>query len=163
MAKAAAPRKLLPSVLDRLIDDAPGAAREAAGDRGWSVVQAKAAVKRDLEWLLNSRRVAASLPADPGHLGRSSLTYGLPDLAAFALANPADQARLRRAIEEVVERFEPRLTRVAVTLETGRDVERSVRFRIDAMLRVEPEPEPVSFDSVMRLDTQAFVIRDGSE
>jgi type VI secretion system protein ImpF len=162
MAKAAAPRKLLPSVLDRLLDNAPGTSSEAVGDRGWSVAQAKAAVKRDLEWLLNSRRVVATLPPGPGHLGRSALTYGLPDLAAFGLANPADQARLRRAIEETVERFEPRLTRVAVVLETGRDLERSVRFRIDAMLRVEPEPEPVSFDSVLQLDTQAFVIRDDS-
>ena len=37
--------------------------------------------------------------------------------------------------------------------------ERAIHFRIDAMLKVEPEPEPVTFDSLLKLDTKSFVVR----
>lgn len=159
MPRPLADQKLSPSVLDRLIDEAPRASREPDDGPAWSLDRAKAAVKRDLEWLFNSRQVVAGLPADPGELGRSALTYGLPDLASASLNNPADQARLRRAIGEAIARFEPRLDHVEVTLEPAREHERAIHFRIDAMLKVEPEPEPVTFDSLLKLDTRSFVVR----
>ena len=159
MPRPLADQKLSPSVLDRLIDEAPRASREPDDGPAWSLDRAKAAVKRDLEWLLNSRQVVAGLPADPGELGRSALTYGLPDLASASLNNPSDQARLRRAIGEAIARFEPRLDHVEVTLEPAREHERAIHFRIDAMLKVEPEPEPVTFDSLLKLDTKSFVVR----
>ena len=162
MPRPLADQKLSPSVLDRLIDEAPRASRESDDAPAWSLDRAKAAVKRDLEWLLNSRKILARLPDEPGHLGHSVLTYGLPDLASASLNNPADQARLRRAIVESIARFEPRLARVEVTLEPARELERAIHFRIDAMLEVEPEPEPVTFDSVLRLDTKSFVVRGDS-
>ena len=45
------------SVLDRLIDLEPKAAVEAPLTRSQSVRLLKAAVHRDLEWLLNTRRI----------------------------------------------------------------------------------------------------------
>jgi hypothetical protein len=30
------------------------------------------------------------------------------------------------------------------------------------MLKVEPEPEPVTFDSLLKLDTKSFVVRGDS-
>jgi type VI secretion system protein ImpF len=153
---------LVPSVLDRLVDLEPKISTEPPASRSRSLVQVKDAVKRDLEWLLNSRQVVADLPDDPGELGRSALTYGLPDLASASLNNPADQARLRRAIGEAIARFEPRLARVEVTLEPAREHERAIHFRIDALLKVEPEPEPVTFDSLLKLDTKSFVVRGDS-
>ena len=46
-----------------------------------------------------------------------------------------------------------------MTLEPGRELERAVKFRIDAMLRVDPEPEPVTFDSVLDLSSRSFQVR----
>jgi type VI secretion system protein ImpF len=157
-----ATRKLHPSVLDRLIDDAPRGGPSAAEAPSWSVDRAKAAVKRDLEWLLNSRQVVADLPSPADQLDRSLLTYGLPDLAPAGMSNPAEQERLRRAILTAVARFEPRLARVEVLFEPVREIDRSIGFRINGLLRVEPEPEPVVFDSRVRLDTKSFVVRDGA-
>jgi type VI secretion system protein ImpF len=154
-------QQLRPSVLDRLIDDT-GSAREPHESPAWSVDRAKAAVKRDLEWLLNSRQVVANLPEDPGQLARSVLTYGQRELVSLGLNDPAEQARLRRDLVEAIARFEPRLTRVQVTLASVSALDRSIRFRIDALLRVEPAPEPVSFDSVFRLDNRVFVIEGES-
>jgi len=76
MAEPTADQKLLPSVLDRLIDhDAPsGAAANASMsfEQATRVGQIRQAVKRDLEWLLNSKQVFLPLPATAPHLKRSS-------------------------------------------------------------------------------------------
>jgi type VI secretion system protein ImpF len=143
-------QRLLPSVLDRLLEDGGP----------WTVESEKRVLRRDLEWLLNTRRVVAGLPTGPGPLGKSAVTYGLPDLASFRAGSAGDRERLRLAVREAIRRFEPRLSRVRVTLESGPAPELPVRLRIDALLRVEPEPEPVAFGSVLRLDDQSFEVRD---
>jgi type VI secretion system protein ImpF len=152
MSQPTVNQRLLPSVLDRLL-----------GDSGvWTVESAKRAVKRDLEWLLNSRRAVSKHPTTFKPLGQSLVTYGLPDLASICPVAAGDQQKLRLEIQETIKRFETRLTRVRVTLEAALTPERSVRFRIDALLRAEPEPEPVVFDSILRLDDQTFEIWDES-
>ena len=45
--------------------------------------------------------------------------YGLPDFTDISRTAPADIERLRRAIRDAVERFEPRLRRVRVDQETS--------------------------------------------
>jgi len=160
MARVDSEQKLLPSVLDRLIDDRPRDSLEGPGALPRKVSHVKDAVKRDLEWLLNSRQAVADLPDDLRQIDRSLLTYGLPDFTSTCLSNVSDQELLRRTVEEAIRRFEPRLSRVRVEVEAGRDVDRALRFRIDAMLNVEPEPEPITFDSVLQLNTKMFVISD---
>jgi type VI secretion system protein ImpF len=158
MARLEADQKLLPSVLDRLTDERPRDTQEPPGTAPRSLAQIKESVKRDLEWLLNSRQVLADLPGDLRQLDRSLLTYGLPDFTASSLSNIADQDLLRRSVEDAIRRFEPRLSRVSVALEAPRTLDRTLRFRIDALLRVEPEPEPITFDSVLQLTTKTFVV-----
>lgn len=160
MPRPDAERPLLPSVLDRLIDREPRASAEPPGGRPRLLAEVKAAVKRDLEWLLNTKRMPGP-PAGMPHLTASLLTYGLPDLTACSLASVQDRERLRRSIEAAIRRFEPRLTGVGVTLVEGEGGElgRDLRFRIDAMLRAEPEPEPVTFDSMLQVNTMAFLVR----
>ena len=149
-----------PSILDRLLDDEPEVAREPLHQRFQGVRQLKRAVTRDLEALLNTRQEQlTALPVACSEVQRSLLTYGLPDFTAWSLLSPADRQRLRRALEQAIATFEPRLTRVQVTLEPPREYERVVRFRIEALLRVEPAPEPVSFDAVLQLHTQEYVVR----
>jgi type VI secretion system protein ImpF len=46
------------SVFDRLIDNDPRTSVEAAPTRAETVRRLRAAVRRDIEWLLNSRRIA---------------------------------------------------------------------------------------------------------
>ena len=55
MAKTRADKPLLPSVFDRLIDEDPGNEREAPKPRAQVLRDMKAAVCRDLEYLLNTR------------------------------------------------------------------------------------------------------------
>jgi type VI secretion system protein ImpF len=48
--------------------------------------------------------------------------------------------------------FEPRLANVRLVLiETPDSAKKDVRLRIEAMLRMDPVPEPISFDTVIEL------------
>jgi type VI secretion system protein ImpF len=159
VAKPDAEQPLVPSVLDRLVDLEPRISTEPPTSRPRSLAQLKESVKRDLEWLLNSKRTPEPVPPGLPHLEQSLLTFGMPDLSALSLSSVHDQDSLRRAIETVIRRFEPRLIGVSVSQVdvVGRD--RSIRFRIDAMLKVDPAPEPVTFDSELQLSSKAFLVR----
>lgn len=151
---------IVPSILDRLLDDEPGVSREPLYNRFQDLRQLKKSVARDLEALLNTRQeILEELPSEFAEVSRSLLTYGLPDFTAFSLLNLQDRNRIRRALEQAIAAFEPRLTRVRVTLEPPREHDRNLRFRVDALLRVEPAPEQVTFDAVLQLHTQEYVVR----
>ena len=137
MARGLGETTITISALDRLIDHEPDNRMENPMSRSQSVRLLKNAVRRDLEWLLNSRRIAE--PPDEGfkELNRSTYVYGLPDLSALTMLSTADKNRLVRQILQTINLFEPRLM--------------NVRLRIEAMLRMDPVPEPVSFDTVIEL------------
>src|SRR5690348_8460312 len=121
---------LLPSILDRLIDREPKVSTEPPAGRAQLLEQLKESVKRDLEWLLNTKQSIVQLPAGAGHLARSLLSYGVPDFTTASLTLSRDQDQLRRAIEETIRLFEPRLLDIQVSLVEGHESERRLRFRI---------------------------------
>ena len=64
---------------------------------------------------------------------------------------------------ETIRRFEPRFQQVDVKmLENFDPLDRTLRFRIDALLRAEPAPEPVVFDSSMQPATCNVQVRGAS-
>jgi type VI secretion system protein ImpF len=151
---------LVPSVLDRLVDDQPGVGREPVTDRFQDLAGLKRAVARDLEALLNTRQeTLEELPPEFEEVNHSILTYGLPDFTSMSLRSDRDRNHMRRAVEQAITLFEPRLTRVRVTAEPPREHDQALRFRIEALLRVEPAPEPVTFDARLQIDIQAYVVR----
>jgi type VI secretion system protein ImpF len=54
---------------------------------------------------------------------------------------------VRQVIERTISRFEPRLKNVTVQIEAPGQNARDLRFRITAMLVLEPITEPVIFDT----------------
>ena len=151
--------RITPSVLDRLLDFEPEMSREAVASRAKSLRELKQAVRRDLEWLLNTRQTADGVPEDLKEVSRSLAAYGRPDFSNISTQNPHDQKLMRRHIEDAIRIFEPRLEDVVVTLEPPRPTERAMRFRIDARLKVDPAPEPVTFDTVLQLGTGQYVVQ----
>jgi type VI secretion system protein ImpF len=153
--------RMVPSILDRLVDDDPSAkTAEPISKRSQNVREMRRAVARDLEALLNTRQeVLHELPAEFTETNRSLVTYGLPDFSSFDLLSVSDRNRIRRALEQAIATFEPRLGRVRAVLETPREHDRAIRFRVEALLRVDPTPEAVTFDAVLRLSTQEYVIQ----
>ena len=141
------------SVLDRLLQ---------TGDpepRTWhdSVRLAKAAVARDVEWLLNTRCIATPAPESLTELRDSVYHYGLRDITSFSADSSAARRELLRSVTDTVQRFEPRLTNVRVR-EVARTSEgkREIRFVVEGMLRLHPQPEPVAFDTVLEQTSGRF-------
>jgi type VI secretion system protein ImpF len=152
--------RITTSVLDRLIDTEPDVKSEAPASRQKSLRDLKAAVKRDLEWLLNSRQVVGGIPEELKETSHSLAAFGLPDFTGVSLKNVAEQAFVRRTIERAISLFEPRLEDVMVMLMPGSSGEQVMRFRIDARLKVDPAPEPVTFDTLLQLDNGQYVVRE---
>lgn len=160
MARIDSDVNVVPSILDRLLDDEPEVSTEPASTRIKNLRSLERSVARDLEALLNSRQeTLQELPSEFKEVSRSLLTYGLPDFTSFSLLTQEDRLRIRRSVEDAINRFEPRLLRVRVALEAPREHDRGLRFRIDAFLRVDPSPEPVTFDAVLQMNTQQYVIQ----
>ena len=137
------------SLMDRLVDLEPERKLEPVLTRAQSVRELKAALRRDLEWLLNSRRTIEESPASLKEVERSVYNYGLPDVSSLYLRSPKDQAFLLESIKMAINLFEPRLLNVKVKMEPGTDDRRVIRFAIEGLLRMDPAPEQVFFDTVL--------------
>jgi type VI secretion system protein ImpF len=150
--------RITPSLLDRLTDHEPGIRDEPIMSRNQGLRALKAALWRDMNALLNTKRREEELPEQFTETTRSLLTYGIPDFTAYSLKSPADQNRLRRAIEAAIRRFEPRLEKINVTIQLPDETDPTIRFRVDAFLQIEPAPEPVSFETVLPPGSSHFLI-----
>ena len=151
-------RRVDGSVLDRLLGDPaptpdPRAGRDPLGEL-------RQAVHRDLEALLNARRPWRSIPSGCAAAQGSSLSFGVPDFTSGGLNHRDDREALRHEIELTIRRHEPRLTQVKVRLRDEPDRLRAVlRFRIEAVLRVEPMVAPIAFDTAVHAATAAMVLQ----
>jgi type VI secretion system protein ImpF len=86
--------------------------------------------------------------------------YGLPDITSMSVANIRDRQRLAQAIQAAVLKFEPRIANPRVNLVSGgEDKTPTLRFAIEGMLRVEPNPEHVSFDTVLELANGEYTVQ----
>lgn len=164
MARGLGETTITNSVLDRLMDLEPESRLENTLSRAQSVRLLRTAVRRDLEWLLNTRR-NAEIPTDgPQEINRSMLVFGLPDLSTLSMATAADRGKLTRQVAAAIAIFEPRLAGVRVSLgETSDPARQDVRMRIEAMLRMDPVPEPISFDTVLELKSGNCRVSGGDD
>ena len=150
-------------LLDRLMDDAP----DVQQDPPLSTVEAAAllrrSVRRDIEALLNARRRWRSWPDGYRELAVSPVGYGVTDFAAGAFNDPAQRDRLRAGIEQTIRQFEPRLAQVRVILiDSDNTQDATLRLRIEALLRIEPAPEPIVFDTLVDPATAEVQVKPNS-
>lgn len=147
-------------LIDRLIDDAPDTQRERPLPPSETMAVLRRSVRRDLEALLNARRRWRSWPSELEELDMSPVGYGISDFSAGAFNDPARRDELRLEVEETIRRFEPRLTNVSVTAVDASDsLEATLRLRIEALLRAEPAPEPIAFDTLVDATTADVEVR----
>ena len=142
---------LRPSLLDRLIDRDPDVSSEPARMRGQSLQSYKSSVLRDVEALLNSRKGRPHLDQCFKELRQSVLTFGLPDFTSILADSQDETSFLCQAVEQAIATFEPRLREVQVKI---RDIEgkgdRKLRMEISALLWIDPEPMPITFDTIVK-------------
>lgn len=116
MAKREIERTVQPSLLDRLTDEDPRAAADGRTSYAESLSQFKASVRRDLEWLLNTRRTPTPAPDHLEELPRSLYNFGVPDITSLSADSPAVRMQLLHDVESTLAIFEPRLDNVRISL-----------------------------------------------
>lgn len=127
-------------------DPGPASLLDRLAGPGTSPSTWQAAVARDIEALLNARIRPVTPGAVYAELSRSLASYGMPDLTLLNLADDAGRRAAARQIEEVLRRHEPRLRGVSVALLGGGEMlDRTLRFRIRAELRLGPDRVEVAF------------------
>ncbi len=150
MSTVGSRQPLLPSLLDRLIDHQPDVSTEPEWQQAQTLHEFQQSVLRDVEYLLNTRPSRPDLSETLSEAQQSILTFGMPDFTAMGAGSLNERERLRRAVENTIKRFEPRLRNVKATLHsTAKSLDRKIHFTIEALLWVEPQPVPVSFDTIM--------------
>jgi type VI secretion system protein ImpF len=91
---------------------------------------------------------------------RSILAYGVPDLTGANLSNARAREEFLRSIESVIRGCEPRFKSVRVAAVENTDpLDRTLRFRIDALLYADPAPEAMVFDSHLEPVTRSFALK----
>ncbi len=137
------------SVLDRLIDQEPERNLEPPMMRAQSLREMRANLRRDLEWLFNTRCPIEPPPEGLREVERSVYNYGINDTSSLYLSSAKDQEFLAKFIKTAITHFEPRLLAVKVNIEPNSGGEHGIHFTIEGLLRMDPAPEPVFFDTLL--------------
>ncbi|MCA9059798.1 MAG: type VI secretion system baseplate subunit TssE [Planctomycetaceae bacterium] len=152
------------SLLDRLLDDEPQTSREVPWDDVARMRIIRRGIKRDLLDLLNTRFRCVAWQTELNELDESLMNYGLPDFTAAGLNLAYDPDLLLQAIRRAIRMFEPRLADVRVeALADSFHIDRTFRFRIDAVLLIEHQRVPMQFDSTIESRTGQFSIGESAE
>ena len=147
------------SVLDRLIDQDPDRRLEPPMTRAQSLRELRAALRRDLEWLFNTRCTIEEPPESLPEVERSVYNYGVHDTSSLYLRSPKDQESLAKSIKTAITFFEPRLMGVKVSIEPSTDEVRGIHFNIEGLLRMDPAPEPVFFDTLLEPSSGEYRVK----
>ncbi|MCF4984110.1 type VI secretion system baseplate subunit TssE [Pseudomonas syringae] len=153
--------KLLPSLLDRLLDDRPHQSVESASQRLSSLADYKASIVRDLEILVNTRQslVAGELEGF-ANLSGTILDYGMPDFTSRSVLDPQDRLLIQRQLEKAISVGDRRFRSVKVQLLAQQTGQRMLTFRVDAVLRLQDISRQVSFDAVLQVNTQEYKVQN---
>lgn len=148
------------SVLDRLLDFEPKSSQEAPKSRSKSLAELKQSIRRDLEWLLNTRSYPGEIDENLEEVNNSVMVFGLPDFTGMSAKSDSELKRLKSTLEKAIKIFEPRFLNLKVSLEPVSDIDRLLKFRIEAQLNIEPSPEPIAFDTILQLGSGDFQVKE---
>ncbi len=148
------------SVLDRLLDFEPKASQDAPKSRSKSLRELKQSVRRDLEWLFNTRSYIGEIDEKLEETPNSVVAFGLPDFTGISVRSHLELKSLRQSIETAIKNYEPRFLDVKVTLEPINNSDRILNFKVEAFLNIEPSPEPIVFDTVLELGSGDFEVKE---
>jgi len=152
--------RIIPSVLDRLLDFEPNLSSESPKTRTASLRELKLSVRRDLEWLLNTRSYPGNIDEHLEEVTSSVIVYGLPDFTGISAKSDSELKRLSDEVERAIKNYEPRFLDLKVTLEPVNNVDRLLKFRIEAQLDIDPTPEPIVFDTILQLGSGDFEVKE---
>jgi type VI secretion system protein ImpF len=142
------------SLIDRLTDGDQWPETRAA-----SIAKYRESLKRDVEWLLNTRQpVIPEIESYPA-TAASVLNYGLPDFHNFNNSTGKEQNALTAALERCIRTFEPRINQPRVFLTRSDQLSRSLRFHIEGQVTYENMDEEIKFDTLLELISGEYEVK----
>lgn len=156
--------RLQPSLLDRLIDDAPE--RRAEGREQWvlSTDRLRELVLRDMSWLLNTENFESSVDLDDfPEVQKSVLNYGVPTLSGTVL-DSVNLKRLERQVADAMATFEPRVlpgsVKITARFTSSIMSSKSLFLEISGDLWAQPVPQRLILQTEFELDTATVNVKE---
>jgi len=142
------------SLIDRLVDR-----EDWPETRSTSINMYRESIKRDLEWLLNTRKpVMPELESFPA-TGDTVANYGFPDIHSFDGSAGKEQKALIASLENCIRVFEPRIKSPHVFLTRSDVLSRSLKFHIEGRISYENMEEEIKFDTVLELISGEYEVK----
>ncbi|BCG46411.1 T6SS lysozyme-like component TssE [Citrifermentans bremense] len=145
------------SLLDRLVAAAPAGDGPVRNRRGLPV-EVLDSLLRDLENLLNTRRSIPLAPDRRRQSQNSILSYGTRDFSTHNPRTAVAREQIRLEIQRLLLSFEPRLREVVVRVDDLTDAGRTLQFRVEGLLLIEPHPSPVTFATCFDINSGAYSV-----
>ena len=164
MAELTPTERLQPCLLDRLTDEEPTATKEGRDMRVVSLRRYRAAVLRDLDWLLNTGCHTSSEDlSEFGNVAQSVLNFGIPDISGMT-ASGVESDEFERRILDAIRHFEPRILPGSLSIHVyaapGQMDHNAVSFEIRGDLWAQPTPDPLYVRTEVDLETGQCELRD---
>jgi type VI secretion system protein ImpF len=142
------------SLLDRLID-----VDDWPTTRSSSMRMYRDSLKRDVEWLLNTRKPPIPNLQSYPRAYASVINFGLPDINSFSGSAERDNNSLMLAIMQTLRDYEPRILSPRVFLVRNDTANRHIRFHIEGQIMFDSIPEDISFDTVLELSSGEYEVK----
>jgi type VI secretion system protein ImpF len=148
-----------PGLFDRLADDDMQTKGLRRRSHAAEAEACRQSITRDLMALLNTRANVPGLAPLPA-VTASVVNYGLIDFAGMCMTSDTDQLKICTAVRQAIQRHEPRLHKVGVTLVPKKGAINRVEFMITAELKSGVSAEAMAFNAVFRPSLQQYSIDD---
>ncbi|MBN3779975.1 type VI secretion system baseplate subunit TssE [Burkholderia sp. Ac-20345] len=155
---------LMPTLLDRLRDDAPHRQTEAPEEYTVTRKQMRDIVQRDLAYLLNTTSIEDQIDRRRHpHAAASTVNFGVPPLAGAFIAS-RQWNDVERMIRQAITDFEPRLIADSLVVSprprndgTG-DHHNVLAFEVRGLIHMDPYPLEFMVQSSLDLETSEIRI-----
>jgi len=159
-------QQLLPTLFDRLFDDAPRRQGELATEYTVDKKRMLEIVQRDLAFLLNTSSAEPTIDRDTYPLVASSvINYGLPPLAGEHMA-AKKWAEIESILKRTIINFEPRILQSSLEIlpakatdKLGDKVYNMMSFIIKGQIFLEPYPLEFTVQSALDLESNRFLMQ----
>lgn len=156
--------RLQPSLLDRLTDTNRGAKRDGPDTQALSIAQLRAAVLRDLGWLMNTTNLdSLDDLVDHPRIKQSTLNYGIPGLSGL-IENSSRARALEDELATAIRNFEPRIRSDTVKVRARGASEnggmRALVFEISGELWAQPVPVQLFVETKIDVETRTAIVTE---